>query len=213
VTKIKICGITEERDAIEAVHFGVDAIGFVFSKNSARYLPPRAAGRIVAKLPPFLAKVGVFVNEPADAVMDAVYAAGLTALQFHGEEAPEYCRRFTLPWYKTFRVGAAFDLDRLAAYECTTYLLEGDAGSDGGGEGPPDRVAARAARSFGRVVIGGALGPETVGNAIAAVEPYAVDVAGGVEFAPGKKDVDRMEAFVRAVRAADLAVGAAENAD
>lgn len=207
MTRIKVCGLTEERDAIEAVHLGVDAIGFVFWRRSPRFIPPRDAGRIASKLPPFIAKVGVFVDEPADAVMDAVYAAGLTALQFHGDEPPDYCRRFMLSWYKAFRVGPKFEPESLAAYSCTTYLLDGAAGELRGGSGVnADWERARASTSYGRIILAGGLVPETVRSGIEAVRPYAVDVSSGVEFAPGKKDIDRLESFVRAVRSADAAI-------
>ena len=211
MTKIKICGITEERDAIEAVHLGVDAIGFVFWRYSPRYISPRDAGRITAKLPPFLTKVGVFVNEAADLVMDAAYAAGLTALQFHGDEEPEYCRRFTMSWYKAVRVGPEFDPETLARYACTTYLLDGPAGDARGGSGlPGDWAKASAASRYGRIILAGGLTRDNVASAIEAARPYAVDVSSGVEVAPGKKDVDKMEALIARVRETDARLMALE---
>lgn len=211
MTKIKVCGITEERDAIEAVLLGVDAIGFVFWKQSPRYIPPREAGRIVAKLPPFVTRVGVFVDESPAAVMDAVYAAGLTALQLHGDERPEECRRYTVSWYKSFRAGAGFDPDVLATYACTTYLLDGPAGEMRGGSGlVADWSAARAARAFGNIILAGGLRPDNVADAIETVRPYAVDVSSGVEVVAGKKDIDKLEAFVMQVRAADERMRIAE---
>ena len=211
MTKIKVCGITEERDAIEAVLLGVDAIGFVFWKGSPRYIAPRDAGRIVSKLPPFVACVGVFVDESPAAVMDAVYAAGLTAIQLHGEESPDQCRRYTVSWYKAFRAGEGFDPSILGAYACTTFLLDGPAGEMRGGSGrEADRAAARAARAFGNIILAGGLRPGTVGGAIETVRPYAVDVSSGVEVVPGKKDIDKLEAFVSAVRAADDRIRIAE---
>ena len=213
MTKIKVCGITEERDAIEAVLLGVDAIGFVFWKGSPRYIAPRDAGRIAAKLPPFVTPVGVFVDEPRGSVMDTVYAAGLASVQLHGDETPEECRPYTVNWYKAFRAGEGFDPDILSAYACTTYLLDGPAGEMRGGSGlTADWSAARAARSFGNVILAGGLRPDNVGGAIEAVRPYAVDVSSGVEVVPGKKDIDKLEAFVAEVRAADARIRAAEAA-
>jgi phosphoribosylanthranilate isomerase len=204
VTKIKVCGITEERDAIEAVHFGVDAVGFVFWKRSPRYISPREAGRIAAKLPPFVTRVGVFVDETPDAVMDAVYAAGLTALQFHGEETPEQCRRFTVSWYKAFPMGPDFDPESLSRYACTTYLLDGPAGEARGGSGRvADWTAASAARRFGRIILAGGLDPGNVAEAIETARPYAVDVSSGIEVVPGKKDIDKLEELVTRVRDTD----------
>lgn len=204
MTRIKVCGITEERDAVEAVHLGADALGFVFWKRSPRYLSPREAGRIGLKLPPFVARIGVFVSEAPRVVLDAADAAGLTAAQFHGEETPEYCRLFTLNWYKAFSVGPGFDPEVLSRYACTTYLLDGPAGeARGGGGKTADWGAASTAKSYGRVILSGGLTPENVGAAIAAVRPYAVDVSSGIEVVPGKKDIDRLEAFIQAVRRAD----------
>jgi phosphoribosylanthranilate isomerase len=214
MTKIKVCGITEERDAIEAVLLGADAIGFVFWKKSPRYIAPREAARIAAKLPPFVTRVGVFVDESPTVVMDAVYAAGLTALQLHGDESPEECRRYTMNWYKAFRVDRGFDPDVLATYACTTYLLDGPAGDLKGGSGAQaDWNAARAALSFGRVILAGGLRAENVRAAIESVRPYAVDVSSGVEVVPGKKDIDKLEAFVGEVRAADETIRLAEAGD
>lgn len=211
MTRIKVCGITEERDAIEAVHLGVDAVGFVFWRRSPRFINPRDAGRIAAKLPPFITKVGVFVDEAADVVMDAVYAAGLTALQFHGDESPDYCKHFTVNWYKAFPVGPEFDPAVLASYACTTYLLDGPAGAERGGSGmAADWGRAGAAASYGRIILAGGLTPQTVRSSIEVVRPYAVDVSSGVEVVPGKKDIDKLEAFVRAVRSADAAATRAE---
>ena len=119
MTRIKVCGITDERDALEAVHLGVDAVGFVLSKTSPRFIAPREAGRIGSRLPPFVARVGVFADEPPAQVADAIYAAGLTALQFQGSETPGYCRRFPLAWYKSFALGPGFDPERLSEYSCT----------------------------------------------------------------------------------------------
>jgi len=204
VSRIKVCGITEERDAVEAAHLGADALGFVFWRGSPRYIAPREASRIAVKLPPFIARIGVFVDESPEAVLDAADAAGLTALQFHGSETPEYCRRFTVGWYKAFPAAPGFDPDVLARYACTTYLLDGPAGKAHGGSGrAADWTAAAAARSYGRIILSGGLTAENVGAAIAAVRPYAVDVSSGVEVVPGKKDIDRLEAFITAVRHTD----------
>lgn len=212
MTKIKVCGITEEQDAIEAVHLGADALGFIFWKRSPRYIPPREAGRIASKLPPFVARVGVFVDEAPTAVMDAVYAAGLTAVQLHGDEKPEECRRYTVSWYKAFRAGPRFDTDVLATYACTTYLLDGPAGEMRGGSGlAADWSVARTARPFGRIILAGGLRPDNVRDAIETVRPYAVDVSSGVEVVPGKKDIDKLEAFVACVRETDERIRLAES--
>jgi phosphoribosylanthranilate isomerase len=201
MTRIKVCGITDERDAIEAVHLGADAIGFVLAPRSPRYLPPREAGRIGGRLPPFVARVGVFEDQPAAEVAEAIHAAALTCVQFQGREPAEYCRRFPITWWRAFDFGPGFDPAALAEFPCTTYLLAARSPARG------DWSLARAAGRYGRIILGGALTPEEVGAAVREARPYAVDAAAGVEFTPGKPDIDRLESFIQAVREADAAGG------
>ena len=203
MTRIKVCGITDEGDALEAVHLGADAVGFDFRKDSPRLIAPREASRIVAKLPPFLARVGVFANEAPDQVLNIAEIAGLTVLEFHGEETPEFCRRFPLRWYKGFRARRGFDPAVLARWACTTYLIESAADDGADDTGPATWAAAAAAASYGRVILSGGLTPENVGEAIAVARPYAVDASTGIEIVPGKKDIDRLEAFIERVRETD----------
>jgi phosphoribosylanthranilate isomerase len=202
---VKLCGVTEERDALEAVHLGVDVIGFHFLEGDARYIEPDLARRIVDRLPIFLGKVGVFADEPMIRVVEIARKAGLTAVQLQGNEAPSLCSAIApLPWYKVFRVGADFDTETLSEYPCTTFLLE--ASSDGSPERPASAFDWRRARTLGvhgRILIGGGLDPTNVALAIEQARPYGVDVLDGVEFAPGKKDLDRVERFVEAVRRAE----------
>jgi phosphoribosylanthranilate isomerase len=203
MTRIKVCGITDEGDALEAVHLGVDALGFDFRKGSPRLIAPRDASRIVSKLPPFLARVGVFADEAPDQVLSTAEIADLTVLEFRGEESPEFCRRFPLRWYKGFRARRGFDPAVLTRWACTTYLIEvvGEDGADGPGSAAC--AAAASAARYGRVILSGGLTAENVGDAIAAARPYAVDVSAGIEIVPGKKDIDRLEAFIENVRATD----------
>jgi phosphoribosylanthranilate isomerase len=186
-------------------------VGFVFWKGSPRYIAPRDAGRIVTKLPPFVACVGVFVDESPAAVMDAVYAAGLTAVQLHGDETPDECRRHPVSWYKAFaperdsipRSSGRTRARRTCSTDRRARCAAGAAGK---------RTGARRARPgpSGTSSWRGGLRPDNVGRAIDAVRPYAVDVSSGVEVVPGKKDIDKLEAFVTAVREADERIRIAE---
>lgn len=211
---IKICGITEERDALEATRLGVDALGFNFWQKSPRYVEPEAARRIVERLPVFVAKVGVFVDEPIIRMLEIARQVGLTAAQLHGNEPPRTGAALApLAWYKALRVGPAFTPEDLAEYPCTTFLLDGFGPEIPGGTGVVfEWRRARALSVYGRILIAGGLDPVNVGMAIEDARPYGVDVASGVEIAPGKKDLDRLELFVEAVRRAERRIEAEEKA-
>lgn len=199
---VKVCGIRDERDALDCVHVGVDVLGFHLWPDSPRAIEPRAARRIVERLPAWTVKVGVFADEDPARIRQIAREVGLNAVQLHGEESPEDCASLApLVWLKAFRVGARFRAEELARYACTTYLLDGwkPAGTAGPGE-RFDWTRVRGLALHGRIVISGGLDPESVALAVEQAHPYGVDVASGVEFALGRKDVDRVEAFVRAVR-------------
>jgi phosphoribosylanthranilate isomerase len=201
---IKLCGITEERDALEAAHLGVDAVGFHFMEGSARYVEPEVARRIVERLPVFQAKVGVFRDAPIIRVLEVARRVGLTAVQLGGSEAPSLCRALApLSWYKSFSLRAGFDAESLQQYPCTTFLLDASAEGEGGAAPSFDWRRARTLGLYGRILIGGDLDPTNVALAIDQARPYGIDVVTGVEVAPGKKDLDRVERLVEAVRRAE----------
>lgn len=207
---VKVCGVVDEREAIECVHLGVDAIGFHFGAESERRIEPRAARRIVERLPALVAKVGVFVDEEPARVRQIAREVGLTAVQLHGEETPQDCESLApLAWIKAFRVGPRFSGEDLARYACTTYLLDAwRPARPAGGAARFDWGRARRLSLHGKIVVAGGLAPENVGEAVALAEPYGVDVASGVEVVPGRKDLDLVEAFVAAVRRAERGGGA-----
>jgi phosphoribosylanthranilate isomerase len=201
---VKVCGITEERDAHEAVHLGVDALGFDFREGSPRYVDPELVHRIVARLPAFIATVGVFADTPLIRVLDTARRAGVGLLQFHGKESPSTCAGAApYRWIKAFQVGADFDADDLSYYATTTYLL--DARGDGTEESktPFEWRRARGLGTHGRIVISGHLEPAHVALAIEDARPYGLDVLTEAEIAPGKKDLDRLELILDAVRRAE----------
>lgn len=203
-TRIKICGITREQDLEVAVEAGVDAIGFVFYPPSKRCITPQRARQLADLLPPFVTATGLFVNLPADQVQATADTARLQLLQFHGEETPEFCEQFALPYIKAARVEPGLDLVKYERNFKTARGLLLDAfveGYGGGGEVfdwslIPKEVAARA-------VLSGGLRAENVGAGILSLRPLGVDVSSGVEQAKGIKDADLIRRFVAAVHAAD----------
>lgn len=201
---VKVCGITEERDAQEAIHLGVDALGFDFRQRSPRYLDPDAAHRIVSRLPVFVATVGVFADVPLIRVMETARRAGVTLLQFHGDETPSTCAGAApYRWVKAFRMADGFDPEELSRYETTTYLLDARANGRSAGSSPFEWRRARSLAVYGRIVIAGQLEPAQIGMAIEDARPYGVDLLSEVEVAPGKKDLDRLELLLQAVRRAE----------
>ncbi|HEX8706860.1 MAG TPA: phosphoribosylanthranilate isomerase [Pyrinomonadaceae bacterium] len=203
---VKVCGITNLEDALAAAEAGADALGFNFYERSPRYIAPEEARRIVSQLPAGMMSVGVFVNEsgPRQVALKADLA-GMTAVQLHGDESPEYCRelkgRFVI---KALRVGARFDPQSVTAYETEAILLDAFAGAERGGTGHVfDWRLARSVRQLvPQLFLAGGLSPENIAGAIAAVGPDAVDACSGLECSPGRKDTELLRAFVRAARAA-----------
>ena len=203
--RVKICGITNLPDAIGALDAGADALGFVFHEKSPRHLSVKAAADILRRLPPFVAKVGVFVNAAETAVLETVSLCGLDTLQFHGDEPPEFCRRFSpLKVYKAFRVQNIGSLAALTAFQTDAWLLDSFLPETFGGTGATfNWDLAIEARKLGRpIILAGGLTPENVADAVRQVRPYAVDVSSGVESAPGRKDSRKVHDFILAARTA-----------
>jgi phosphoribosylanthranilate isomerase len=202
MVRIKICGITNLDDALLAAALGADALGFIFYLKSPRYVAPEAARAIIAQLPPLVTSVGVFVDEPAAVVQELAARTGLDWIQVHGQESPEYCRSLGRRVIKGFRLQDAESLSELAPFRGAVQALLLDTYKKGqvGGTGEIfDWRLAGEAKKYGRIILAGGLTPENVAQAIAAVQPQAVDTASGTEAAPGKKDPARLKAFFRAV--------------
>jgi len=200
--KVKICGITSAEDALTAVDAGADALGFMFYASSPRCVTRKTVGAIIQQLPPFVAKVGVFVNPTAEEVKQAIADCGLDTLQFHGEEPPEFCRQFGLKALKAFRVQGPETLKMLPDYSAMAWLLDGFVAGTRGGTGNTFNweIAAQAVKLGGRVILAGGLTPENAAEAVRKVRPYGLDVSSGVESAPGKKDVAKVRAFIAAAK-------------
>lgn len=197
-----MCGLTNLDDALAAVDAGAAALGFNFYPRSQRYVSPAAAGEIIARLPGSACTVGVFVDEPRSRVAAIAAQVGLRALQFHGNESPELCRAWSQKIIKAIRVR-----DRAAAMHARVYDVDfmlADAYVEGQFGGTGTRVVLELLASFDRrrLILAGGLTAENVAAAIRAIRPFAVDVASGVEAAPGKKDWRLMRRFIANAQAA-----------
>ena len=204
-TRIKICGITRAGDAQAAVAHGADAIGLVFYRKSPRAVTVEQAQRIVAVVPPFVSVVALFVDELADEITRVLDSVQIDLVQFHGDEAPEFCRQFRRPWIKALRVRPGLNLEEA----CHTYrdargvLLDSWREGVPGGTGKVFDWQLASGKLPLPVVLAGGLHADNVASAIAGVRPCAVDVSGGVEQSPGIKDAEKIRRFIAAVRAAD----------
>lgn len=202
--KVKICGITCREDALAAVAAGADALGFNFCPASPRYIDPRRARDIVGALPPFIAAVGVFVDvaSPAE-VRRIARLSGVSVLQLHGDESPDYCRRLrrSYPLIKALRLGKDLNRRALGEYPVQAFLLDTYDDTRRGGTGKTfDWNLACDLAGLRPIILAGGLTPENVASAVRTVRPYAVDVCSGVEARPGKKDPEKIARFMEEVR-------------
>ena len=202
--RVKICGLTNLPDALAAVEAGADALGFMFYERSLRKVSVSAAAEIVRALPPFVSAVGVFVDPTPEQINETLAICRLSAVQLHGSEKPEFCRRLRCPVIKAFRSEGSNSLESIRAYETQGWLLDSFVPGKIGGTGAVFNwdLATRAV-SWGRpVILAGGLTPENVAGAVKQVRPFGVDVSSGVESEPGKKDPAKMRAFIVAAKMA-----------
>ena len=205
VTRVKICGITRVQDVQAVAGCGAHALGLVFYEKSPRYVTTQQAAQLAQAMPLFITAVGLFVNAEAGFVRAVLEQVPLDLLQFHGDEAPEFCEQFSRPYIKAIRVKAGVDLLQCAARFHTAQGLLLDAHVEGieGGTGkvfdwtliPPLPLP---------VILSGGLQPANVAAAIKQVRPYAVDVSSGVEITKGIKDAAKIAAFINEVNNIDL---------
>jgi phosphoribosylanthranilate isomerase len=206
MVKVKICGITSGTDALMAASAGADAIGLNFYRPSPRYIDPDRALAIRLALPPFVAAVGVFVDEEVDRVREIMDHCRLDYAQLHGRESPRRVAQLKgCRIIKAIRIRSEDDLRELERYRVDAFLLDTYVKGEPGGTGQSfDWDVARAAASRAKVILAGGLTPDNVAQAVAAGRPYAVDVASGVESEPGKKDRKLVNHFVRAAKGVEL---------
>ena len=204
-TRIKICGLTRPEDIQSSICAGADAIGMVFYASSPRYVTADRASALAALVPPFVTRVGLFVNEDPAAVRAVMTAVPMELLQFHGDEDDAYCRQFGRPFIKAARVKPGDDLVKFAASFPSAQALLLDAYVEGyGGGGKPFDWTQIPPKLSLPIVLSGGLQSVNVATAIRSVRPWAVDVSSGVESAKGIKDPLKIAAFVAAVKNADV---------
>ncbi|MFQ5852725.1 MAG: N-(5'-phosphoribosyl)anthranilate isomerase [Candidatus Binatia bacterium] len=207
MVKVKVCGITNIEDALRAVEFGADALGFNFYPPSPRYLCPRRAGAILTELPPNVCRIAVFVNEPRVKIKEILGHAcqpggvpGFSGVQFHGDEGQEECRGWSLKVIKAFRIRDPESLAGISRFPADFYLL--DSWNPGfGGSGSPFLWSWIEGLDPGRLILSGGLNHENVKQAVQQVRPYGVDVCTGVEAKPGVKDHGKLKDFIFAAKA------------
>jgi phosphoribosylanthranilate isomerase len=205
-TRVKVCGITRLEDAQLAVELGADALGFNFYPRSPRSIAPRAARSIIERLPPFVTAVGVYADETdAQHVTAVAQESGVRALQLHGPRFPETDGPLAAyPIIRAVAVGKDFSPEMLAGLRASAFLLDAFHPDLKGGTGNTfDWTLARKATEYGTIILAGGLSPQNVGRAISVARPFAVDVASGVESAPGEKDPKLLRAFFAAVEEAN----------
>jgi phosphoribosylanthranilate isomerase len=200
--KVKICGITQYEDAKTAISLGVDALGFNFYPKSPRYIHPQDAREIIKRLPPFIAKVGVFVNNEASLIMAVVQQTGIDTVQLHGAEPPSLCEKLPMSVIKVFPVGPDFDPAIIDTYPASGYLLDTWSETQLGGTGRTFdwAIAKTIAQYHHNIILAGGLGPTNIAEALETVQPYAVEFNSGVEIKPGIKNPRKMRDAVKVVK-------------
>jgi phosphoribosylanthranilate isomerase len=197
MVRVKICGITNIEDALLAADAGADAIGLVFYDKSPRVVTSAQAAAIVRVLPPFVQAVGLFVDTAIDVVNATAESCGLDIVQFHGDESPEDCALVMRRVIKAFRVRDRVSLVPMKDYRVSGFLLDAWSPDAHGGTGMTfNWELARDAGGYGPVILAGGLTPDNVAEAVRTVAPYGVDVSSGVEAAPGRKDPEKVRAFI-----------------
>jgi phosphoribosylanthranilate isomerase len=203
IIKIKICGITNVEDALSAVEFGADALGFVFAR-SPRQVDPETASAIIGAVPAFVSKVGVFVDEDPCRVREIAAICGLDTIQLHGSEAPDACERFMPRVIKAIRVRDERSLEGLGTYvgKSAGFVLDTFSSERNGGTGMTfDWSLAVKAKRFGvPIILAGGLNPQNIRTALETAHPHGVDASSGVEARPGKKRRPLLKAFIEQVR-------------
>ena len=199
--KVKICGMTQLKDALFSVEQGVDAVGFIFYKKSPRAVTMKTVREIITKLPPLVDTVGVFVNESAERVNKIADYCGLDLVQLHGEESPAFCRKIRRRVIKAFQVKDLQSIKQLSKFPVSGFLLDTFSDNLHGGTGKTfDWNLALPAKKIGPVILAGGLTPSNIRQAVRRVRPYGVDVCSGVEKSSGIKDLEKVRAFLKNIR-------------
>lgn len=205
-TKIKICGITNVEDALLSAKLGADALGFNFYEQSPRYISREKAREIIEQLPKEILKVGVFVDESLENIVETAEIAKLDALQLHGKEMPEFAKKLkiktNLKIIKAFRVSREFKSEDVLQYEVDAVLLDAYSGKEYGGTGETFdwEIAKKVQGIFPKMYLAGGLSAENVEEAILEVNPFAIDACSRLESIKGKKDFDKVKNFIQTAK-------------
>jgi phosphoribosylanthranilate isomerase len=204
-TRVKICGITRIEDGLAAARAGADAIGLVFYPNSSRHVEPEQAALIARAMPPFVSKVALFVNAPAEEIAEVLQQVPIDLIQFHGNECRDYCAGHGRPYLKAIRMKEGTDLlaERERYHDAAGLLVDSYRPGVPGGTGETFNWSLIPREIAGEIVLAGGLDPHNVRDAVTSVRPWAVDVSGGVEISGGIKDASAIEQFVRGVQLGD----------
>lgn len=205
-TRIKICGITRGQDAVTAAELGAHAVGLMFYEDSPRFVSVDQANKVIGVLPPFVTRVGVFVNPVEQQVHSILGALRLDLLQFHGDETPQFCARFGMPYIKAVRVTKGMDLLQYASryHDAKGLLLDAHSERAYGGTGEAFDWSLIPGNLPLPIILSGGLNAANVARAIRQVRPWAVDVSSGVESAKGIKDAAKIAAFIKETRNEDV---------
>ncbi|MBT5783890.1 MAG: phosphoribosylanthranilate isomerase [Candidatus Thioglobus sp.] len=201
--KIKICGFTNAQNANQAAMLGIDAIGLVFYDQSLRNVGVETALQIVNALPPFINRVGLFVNADSSFIDEVLCEVPLDTLQFHGDESAAECRQYAMPFIKALRVNQETNVIKMAEeyHQASGLLLDAFNKDTYGGTGESFDWSLAKVDIELPIILAGGLNPNTVADAVSQVNPYAVDVSSGVESEPGIKDIDKIRKFIQRVNA------------
>lgn len=205
---VKICGITNLDDALDAIELGVDALGFDFCKDSLRYVDPLDVEKMLEDIPPSIQKVGLFVNEQEELVKDLSQILSLDILQFHGDETPYYCEQFATPYWKSFQLQDTQTLKLMDHYKPEAFVIDPCVETIWGGKGMTahwDLIAA--ARRKGKIVLSGNLNEENIDMVLSTAKPYGVDIGHGIEESPGRKNRMKLEILMDKIRGLEEFIG------
>ncbi len=195
MVKIKVCGITNLEDALISEECGADAVGFIFYKNSKRFIEPESAKEIICSLSPFTMKVGVFVNESPDFINETAKNLGLNAVQLHGEEEPELINKISYPKIKSFRINNDFDFSKLNEYSNTAFLFDTYSTSEYGGTGKPFDWRLIPGELKNKIILAGGISINNIEEIVNLIKPAAVDLSSSLESEPGKKNKEKVYEF------------------
>lgn len=199
--QVKICGITQQEQAIEISKLGVDALGFILYPPSKRYIDPDQILSITKSIPPYTKTVGVVVNESLDNLSDLYQKSGLDIMQLHGNESPEYCKEATdrnIRWIKAFRVKEDFDFQILKIFPEKSFLLDAWDEAEYGGTGKTlqwDQLIS-ICQNY-QIILAGGITPENVNTAISSCNPAGIDLSSGVEIEPGNKSLEKIKTLLK----------------